>query len=201
MKVGILGGTFDPIHSGHLMIAEAARKKLELKRIIFVPAGEPWLKSDHEITPAFNRVEMVRMAIEGQPNYELSTLEVDRPGPSYSVDTVDILRRNTGDSDKLYFLMGWDSLKEIPEWHQPKKLTELCTLVAVTRPGMRRPNLDRLEKSVPGIARNLLWLDIPPIDINSSDIRKRVAKGLSISGMVPAPVERYIKENELYRKY
>lgn len=200
MNVGVLGGTFDPIHSGHVVIAEEARLKLELKRVIFVPAGQPWLKSDRGINASVHRVEMVRRAIADDSHFELSTVEIDRSGPSYSVDTVAILQKQLGAGSKLFFLIGWDSLAELPQWHEPARLIQLCKLVAVTRPGLSRPDLKALESSVPGITRSVVWLDIPPIDISSSDIRDREARGLSISGLVPGAVESYIKENKLYRK-
>jgi nicotinate-nucleotide adenylyltransferase len=200
MNIGVLGGTFDPIHSGHLIIAEEARLKLELTRIIFVPAGQPWLKTNREITQSVHRVEMVRRAIAGNAHFELSTIEVDRPGPSYSVDTVSILKKQLGGRAKIFFLIGWDSLAELPEWHEPARLIQLCRLVAVVRPGFSRPDLKALESSAPGIAHSVVWLDIPPIDISSSEIRDRVAQGLSIHGIVPEQIERYIKENKLYRK-
>jgi nicotinate-nucleotide adenylyltransferase len=200
MNIGVLGGTFDPIHSGHLVIAEEARLKLELTRVIFIPTGQPWLKSDRGITAPVHRVEMVKRAIAGNSHFELSTVEVDRPGPSYSVDTLGMLQQQLGSGAKLFFLIGWDSLAEILQWHEPTRLIQLCQLVAVTRPGLSRPDLKSLESSVPGITRSVVWLDIPPIDISSSDIRDRVAKGLSIRGLVPEVVESYIKENKLYRK-
>jgi len=200
MNFGVLGGTFDPIHKGHLIIAEAARKKLRLARVIFVPAGQPWLKNDRDITPAEHRVNMVRLAIAGKAHFEQSTVEVDRPGPSYSVDTVAALRKDFGDEAQIYFLIGWDSLAELPEWHQPRRLLKLCKLVAITRPDFSRPDLKSLESSVPGITKSVVWLDIKPVDISSSDIRRRVAHGISINRLVPGNVEKYIKENGLYRK-
>jgi nicotinate-nucleotide adenylyltransferase len=200
MNVGVLGGTFDPIHSGHLVVAEEARLKLKLAQLIFVPTGQPWLKTNRKITPAVHRLEMVKRAIAGNANFELSTVEVDRPGPSYGVDTVTILQQQLGTRAKIFFLIGWDSLAELPQWREPARLIQLCKLVAVTRPGLSRPDLKSLEPSVPGITQSVLWLDIPPINISSSDIRDRVAQGLSIYGLVPEAVERYIKENKLYRK-
>ena len=200
MNIGILGGTFDPIHSGHLIIAEEAKGKYGFKRLLFVPAGQPWMKSDHEITPAGHRVEMVRRAIAGKKGFEISMVEVDRPGPSLSVDTVDILRRQLGRSTELYFIVGWDSLAGLSQWKEPERLVKMCKLVGVNRPGFDRPDLRELEPDIPGVLKSVLWLDIKPIDISSSEIRKRVAEGLSIHGMVPEAVESYIKENKLYRK-
>jgi nicotinate-nucleotide adenylyltransferase len=143
---------------------------------------------------------MVKRAIAGNANFELSTVEVDRPGPSYGVDTVTILQQQLGTRAKIFFLIGWDSLAELPQWREPARLIQLCKLVAVTRPGLSRPDLKSLEPSVPGITQSVLWLDIPPINISSSDIRDRVAQGLSIHGLVPDEVENYIKEHKLYRR-
>jgi nicotinate-nucleotide adenylyltransferase len=200
MNIGVLGGTFDPIHSAHLVIAEEARLRFGFAKVLFVPAGNPWLKTDREITPATHRVEMVRRAISANPYFELSTIEVDRPGPSLSVETVAILQRQLGPGTVLFFLIGWDSLMGLPQWKEPDRLVRLCKLVAVTRPGFSRPDLMALESSVPGVTRSVVWLDIPPMDSSSSDIRDRVAQGLSVHGLVPDEVENYIKENKLYRK-
>ena len=200
MRVGVLGGTFDPIHSGHLVIAEEARLKLELTRVIFIPTGQPWLKTNRDITPAVHRTEMVKRAIAGNASFELLTVEIDRPGSSFSVDTVAALQQQSGGGAKIFFLVGWDSLAELPQWHEPARLIQLCKLVAVTRPGSSRPDLKWLEKSIPGITKSVVWLDIPPINISSSDIRDRVAQGLSIHGLVPDSVENYIKENKIYGK-
>jgi nicotinate-nucleotide adenylyltransferase len=197
MNIGVLGGTFDPIHSGHLIIAEKARLKLRLARVLFVPAGQPWLKS-RKITPAAHRVEMVRLAIASNPHFELSTVEIGRPGASLSVETVDILQQQLGAGAKLFFLVGWDSLAELPQWKEPDRLIQLCKLVAVTRPGFSRPDLKAMESLVPGVTQSVVWLDIPPVGISSTDIRKKVFRGLSIHGLVPDEVEAYIKEKKLY---
>jgi len=198
MNIGVLGGTFDPIHLGHLIIAEEARLKLDLARVIFVPAGQPWLKLDRNITPATHRLEMVRLAIEGKPYFELSTVETDRPGPSYSVDTIAVLRQQLGKECALFLVLGWDSVSELPQWKEPVRLVQMCRLVAVTRPGFSRPDLARLEALVPGLTENVVWLEIPPVDISSSEIRERVARGLPIGHLVPLKVERYILEHGLY---
>ncbi len=200
MNIGVLGGTFDPIHSGHLVIAEEARLRLSLARVLFVPAGQQWLKTGRTITPAAHRVEMARQAIAAKPYFELSSVEIDRPGPSYSVETITILQQQLGAEAKLFFLVGWDSLAELPQWKEPDRLIQLCKLVAVTRLGFSRPNLKVLESSVPGVTQSVVWLNIPPVDISSSDIRRRVAQGLSIHDLVPGEVEVYIKEKKLYRK-
>jgi nicotinate-nucleotide adenylyltransferase len=200
MNIGVLGGTFDPIHSGHLVIAEEARLRLGLAKVLFVPAGRPWLKTGRKITPAARRVEMVKLAIAANTCFELSTVEVDRPGPSYTVETISVLQQQLGAEARIFFLVGWDSLAELPEWKEPVRLIQLCKLVAVTRPDFSRPDLKVLEISVPGVTQSVIWLDMGPIDISSSDIRKRVAQELSIHGLVPDKVADYIKEKKLYRK-
>jgi len=200
MDIGVLGGTFDPIHSGHLIIAEEARLKLGLARVLFVPARQQWLKTGMNIAPAAHRVEMVKLAISTNPSFEISAVDIDRPGPSYSVDAIAILQQQMGAEAKIFFLVGWDSLAELPQWKEPDRLIQLCKLVAVTRPGFSRPDLKVLEASVPGVTQSVVWLDIAPVDISSSDIRKRVAQGLSIHGLVPEEVESYIKEHKLYRR-
>lgn len=200
MDIGVLGGTFDPIHSGHLIVAEEARLRLRLAQVLFVPAGQPWLKVDRAITPAIHRIEMVKRAIAANPYFELSTTEVDRHGPSYTVDTIAILQQQLGTEARILFLLGWDSLAELPRWKEPSRLVQMCQLVAVPRSDSDPPNLEALESSIPGITQSVLFFDMPPVDISSSDIRKRVAQGLSIHHLVPDEVERYVEEQKLYRQ-
>ncbi len=199
MKTGILGGTFDPVHLGHLAIAEKARQRLRLRRVIFVPAGQPWLKADREITPASHRIKMVELAIADKPYFEVSTVEADRRGPSYTVDTLAVLQQKLGAQAKLFLIVGWDSLNELPEWYNPAALVKMCSLVAVTRPDSTKPDLEALEALVPGIKQSTILLDIAPVAISSTDIRNRVVNGLSLSGLVPDKVASYIREQKLYR--
>ncbi|MBI4286125.1 MAG: nicotinate-nucleotide adenylyltransferase [Chloroflexi bacterium] len=199
MDVGVLGGTFDPIHDGHLAAAEAVIVHLGLAEVLFVPAGQPWLKTQlQSILPAEHRLAMVHLAIAGKPYFRLVTVEIDRPGPSYTVDTLSELQRQLGPEARLLFIMGWDSLNALPFWWAPHRLIELCRLVGVPRPGYPPPDLTTLEKAIPGIATNVILLDEPRVDISATDIRKRVAQGLPISGLVPAAVARYIAEHRLY---
>jgi nicotinate-nucleotide adenylyltransferase len=198
MNIGVLGGTFDPIHMGHLIIAEEVRARLDLAEVLFVPAGQPWLKTNNVISPAEHRVEMVRLAIAKEPSFKLSTMEIERPGPSYTVDTMAELSRQIGVRDKLFFILGWDNLNQLPRWHEPSRLVRLCRLVPVRRVGYASPDLDALEAAVPGLSQSIIMLDTPQIQISSSEIRDRVARGLSIHHLVPEPVERYIKEHRLY---
>ena len=198
MGTGVFGGTFDPVHMGHLAIAAEARLRFKLSQIIFVPAGQPWLKMGRTITPAGHRIEMVKRAIGSSSSLRVSTIEVDRPGLSYTVDTMAVLQEELGVGVDLFFILGCDSLAELPRWKQPARLVARCKFIAVPRPPFNSPDLETLEASIPGISQRVILLDMPPIDVSSSDVRKRVAGGLSIEGLVPAEVERYIREQELY---
>ena len=198
MKIGILGGTFDPIHIGHLVVAEEVTDRLDLAEVLFVPASQPWLKADTRILAAEHRLKMVQLAIAGKPCFKLSALEVERPGPTYSVDTMEELNKKIGVGDELLFIIGWDNLVELPRWHQPSRLISLCRLVAVPRPGFPVPDLASLEEAIPGISERVIMLDKPQIDISASLIRDRVRRGLSINHLVPEAVEKYIKEHKLY---
>ncbi len=198
MKVGVLGGTFDPIHTAHLVMADEVRVRLNLDEILFVPAGEPWLKTAHFILLAEHRVQMVRLAIKGRPHFKLSTVEVERAGPSYTVDTIAELRQQLSIEDDIFFILGWDSVAGLPQWREPARLIEMCYLVAVPRPGYSAPDLPALESLIPGISERLVMMDKPEIDISSSAIRERVARGLPIRHLVPEAVVRYIRKNRLY---
>jgi len=200
MKTGILGGTFDPIHNGHLAIASEARAYLNLNEVIFLPAGQPWMKADNPISAAAHRVEMIRQAVQAKPYFKISTMEIEHKGPSYSADTVAQLKATSLAASDIYFIVGWDNLTRLPRWKDPAKLIEMCFLVAVPRPGCERPNMKKLEAEIPGISKKVILMGKPRIDISATDIRDRVAKGLSINGLVPATVEKYIKENGLYRE-
>jgi len=202
MNIGVLGGTFDPIHIGHLKVAEEAVARLDLPRILFVPAGQPWLKLNNinAISPVQHRLEMVRLAISSNPRFKLSTLEIERSGPTYTVDTITRLQSQLGAGDEIFFILGWDNLSQLPRWHQPRRLIEICRLVAVPRVDFPLPDLPALEKELPGISERVILFDKPRIDINASEIRRRAAEGQSIRDFVPAPVERYIKEHGLYAR-
>ncbi|MEE8471741.1 MAG: nicotinate-nucleotide adenylyltransferase [Dehalococcoidia bacterium] len=192
--MGVLGGTFDPVHVGHLIVAQEVASAMGLDGVIFVPARQPWLKGDRPISPAEQRLEMLRLALEGEPTFTLSLVDLDRAGPSYTVDTLSDL----GGEASLYFILGWDALRELPRWWQPRRLVEMCRLVAVPRPGSPRPDLEALDREVPGIAGRTRLLEEPLIGISSTEVRRRVMEGLPIRFLVPEAVERYIKDNGLY---
>ena len=196
MNIGVLGGTFDPVHIGHLIVAEEARIKLGLREVLFVPAGQPWRKLDHNITPAVHRVEMVRRAIADNPHFKLCTLEVERPGPSYTVDTLTMLQKQLGSEASLFFILGRDTLAELPLWKEPEKLVQLCRLVVAPRLGSK--DLKHLETAIPGLLDKVIQLDMPVIGISSSEIRQRIAQGLSIRYLVPDKVAEYIAKQKLY---
>jgi len=198
MNIGVLGGTFDPVHNGHLIVAEEAITRLNLAEVIFVPAGQPWLKADIPILPAEHRLQMLRLALADKPQFNLSTMEIERAGPSYTVDTITELQGQLKAEDELFFILGWGSLVELPQWRDVPRLIQLCYFVAVPRPGVTRPNLKTLEASIPGVSQRVMLMDKPYIDISASDIRDRVARGLSVRHLVPEPVNRYIKEHGLY---
>ncbi len=200
MNIGVLGGTFDPIHMGHLIVAEEIRGQLDLAEVLFVPAGEPWLKTNNSISSAEHRVQMVRLAIADEPAFKLSTIEIERAGPSYTIDTIAQFNSQMGAGDKLFFILGWDNLMQLPQWREPSRLVQMCSLVAVPRVGYPSPDLNTLEAAIPGLSQSAILLHTPQIEISSSEIRHRVARGLSIHHLVPEPVEKYIKQNNLYTK-
>jgi len=198
-RVGILGGSFDPIHLGHLIAAEEARLQLGLGRVVFLTAGVPYLKAGRTITPARQRLQMVRLAISGNPYFEASAMEIDRPGPTYTVDTMEEMRRQFGNGEDLHFIVGWDGVSSFPGWQRPRRILELCQVVGVPRPDLQRPDMEQLEKALPGASQRIVLLDRPLIGISSTDVRARVGRGLSIRYLVTPSVERYIARHGLYR--
>ena len=198
MDIGVLGGTFDPVHVGHLIIAEKARIRLGLSQVVFVPAGQPWLKQYSDISSGEHRLEMIRLAIAPNAFFRASTVDLERPGPSYTVDTLADLKRGLGQEGNLYFILGLDALAGLPTWKEPQKIVELCYLVAARRAEAMDVDMDSLDRSIPSISSRVIILDNPLIDISSSEIRQRVAEGKSIHAMVPDAVERYIREKRLY---
>ena len=201
MREGILGGSFDPIHSGHLHVAEECRRRLALDRVLFVPASVPPHKRDVPLTDARHRFEMVSLAVARVPAFEVSDAELARTGPSYMVDTVSAELARLGEGAEIFFLMGADQALEIHTWHNVEELARLCTLVAVPRPNFSLDDLDQLESSLPADVVQQLKaaaLDIPPVDISSSEIRRRVRERTSISKLVPPAVEEYIRTHQLY---
>ena len=198
LKIGILGGTFDPIHLGHLAIAEEALNRLDLDRVILIPAGRPWLKSGHQVSSPAHRLAMVRLAIQNRPGLEVSTIEVDRPGPTYTVDTLVELRRELGSGVELYLILGMDSVRELRRWRDPELLFGMCTVVAVSRPDSVDVSSAEIERSFITARGRTRTIRGPMLNISATDIRMRVAEGRSISNCVPPSVQRYIRQHGLY---
>ncbi|MDD5647645.1 MAG: nicotinate-nucleotide adenylyltransferase [Dehalococcoidia bacterium] len=198
MKLGIMGGTFDPPHMAHLVIAEMARTGLQLDKIIFIPAGDPWMKSVYTVTCAKKRVEMVGRAIDSNPSFSLSLIEVDRPGPTYTVDTIEQLAGEIGQNSEMFLLLGWDSVAELPYWKAPYRLSKMVRIVAFPRPGAVKPDPKEMEKAMPGSAERIIHMDQPYLSISSTCIRQRVKEGKSVRYLVPEGVALYIVEHKLY---
>lgn len=198
MGIGVIGGTFDPIHIGHLIIAEEARVQLGLERVIFIPAGLPPHKLDWEISQAEHRLAMVELAIASNPRFSISRIDIERSGPCYTVDTIELLQKELGPGEEVHFIIGSDSLSEILTWHEPERLINLCYLAVVKRPGYE-VDLEELEELLPGISSRVRFIDAPLVGVSSTDIRRRVREGLSIKYQVPEKVEEYIYKHGLYR--
>ncbi len=183
-----MGGTFDPIHHGHLVAAEEARYALSLEQVLFVPAGRPWQKERH-VAPAEERYQMTVLATKDNPAFEVSRTEIDRDGPTYTVDTLRELHAATPGAE-LFFITGADAILEILSWKDPDEAMELATFVAVTRPGYPLGKLP---------SRQIVVLEIPALAISSTDIRARVAEGRPIRYLVPDAVAAHIRARDLYR--
>ena len=196
VRLGVFGGTFDPIHTGHLIVAEDARAALSLDEVLFVPAGEPWFKSYRRITPARHRLAMVRLAIDGNPYFSAADVEIARSGPSYTVDTLAQLRRERPDAE-LFVILGVDALREIDRWHEPRRLFQTAQVVGMARPGATLdPSV--LNAAIPGASDRLRILDSALIDISGTDIRRRAAARESLRYRVPPAVAAYIRAEGLY---
>ena len=198
MKIGIFGGTFDPIHNGHISLAETARKTLALDEIMFIPAGLPWLKSGQNVTQAYHRIRMVKLAVNHRPYFSTSDIEVKREGPSYTADTLLEIHAARESGTQLYLITGMDAIMDMGRWHRPKRVLNLCTLVTVTRPGFPEFSSKVLEQIRAGVSKTIIQMDAPLIDISGTEIRTRLSQGMSISALVPQPVENYIYSKKLY---
>lgn len=197
MRIGVFGGSFDPPHNGHLRLAQAAREQLRLGRVLWAPAGDPPHKRYQTLSPIEDRVALVEAAIAAEPAFALSRVDVDRPGPHFSADTVTLLAEQFPD-DQLIFLMGGDSLRDLPTWGRPEALLTHCTLGVFRRPGASF-DLDELELALPGVKSKIEFVDAPPLDVASGEIRPRVLRGQPLAGLMPEAVARVIVERRLYR--
>jgi len=199
----LIGGTFDPVHYGHLVIAEEVRTTLDLDDMIFIPASQPPHKPGRRISPTQDRLAMLELALASNPAFSLSRIEIERAGISYTVETLRELRAAWGAGVALYFVIGWDSLEEMHTWYDPVGLlASLDHLVAVARPGYEEESgfRERLEGQLAGIGQRLLVVEAPQMEISSTDLRRRVSEGRSIKYQVPEVVEQYIMHHGLYRE-
>lgn len=202
MRLGLFGGTFDPVHYGHLLLAECCREQAALDEVWFVPAAASPFKQGAVQTSAQQRLEMLALAIGGHAQFRVSSLEIDRGGVSYTVDTLEELHRARPD-DELFLLLGADALEDFPTWRQPQRICHLATLLVVRRPGWAEPDLARLAaiaspSQLDAIRRGLV--EMPQIDLSSRDLRRRVAAGQSIRYRTPRAVETFIASAGLYRQ-
>jgi nicotinate-nucleotide adenylyltransferase len=198
IKIGLFGGTFDPPHIGHLILASEAVSQLGLSRLLWMLAPDPPHKLEQPITPLPHRLEMLKRAIAGNESFEISYLEIERPGPHYTIDTVRQLSQLEPNAD-IVLLLGGDSLRDLPTWLQPADLVSEVAQIGV----MRRPgdpfDMNRLEEKIPGVGEKVVFIDAPLQDLASREIRRRVAGGETWRYYVPPNVYEYIEENRLYR--
>jgi nicotinate-nucleotide adenylyltransferase len=220
MKLGLFGGSFNPVHDGHLTIARQTREALELDQILYIPTSHPPHKPNGSLAPAQDRYEMVRLAIASDPVLAISDVEIRRPGKSYSIDTIRQLQQEYGPHTQLFFLIGLDAFLDFPSWRDPRTLLELCSFVVLSRPGLSFRSLStvpllppipypsladldagrifRIEAQIGG--QRLICLKQPPCPISASDIRARIRQGLPVANLLPPLVESYILRHHLYQE-
>jgi len=192
MKKGIMGGTFDPIHLGHLVTAEEVRDYFQLDEVVFVPSARPPHKIGQEITNPEHRYLMVVLATITNPFFRVSRIELERVGPSYAVDTLRFFRELWGSGSEIYFITGADAFAQISSWNNPEELFRLCTFVAATRPGYKMVGMEEKYR------QRVKMIEVSALAISSSEIRRRVKKGESVKYLVPEAVENYVKKTGLY---
>ena len=200
MNVGVLGGTFDPIHIGHLIAAQECVHALNLQKVLFAPASQPPHKAPGSVSPVYHRVRMVELAIYSNPAFEISRVDLDRIGRSYTFETLELLREQLGPEVELFFIIGMDSLAELGTWREPSRVISLCRLAVLNRPPYQEVDLSALEAEIPGISERVDMVRMPGIGVASHDLRARVASGLPIRYQVPEAVERYIIRSGLYKE-
>ncbi len=199
LKYGIMGGTFDPIHIGHLVLAEEVRTKLGLDKVIFIPSGNPPHKNFKNVSAANHRYYMTLLATVSNPYFEVSPIEIERTGKAYTVDTIKLLREKYKDEVELYFITGADAILDLPNWKNPEELLELCKFVAATRPGF---NFTKMEEGIKNIEekhnKKIYTIFAPALKISSTDIRNRIKANCSVKYLLSESVEHYIYKNNLY---
>ncbi len=198
IRLGVMGGTFDPIHYGHLLAAEEVRTGFKLDKVLFIPSGRPPHKQGQAITDGLHRYTMAVLATIDHPQFSVSTIELERPGLSYSVDTVSALKSQLPEGSEILFITGADVITEILSWKDAERLLSLCDFVAVTRPGYTTSGVNRVKKHLGSLATRVHVFPITGFAISSSDIRERVRAGRPIRYLVPAAVEEYIYKMGFY---
>lgn len=196
--LGIMGGTFDPIHLGHLAVAEQARDVLRLDAVVFMPAGRQPYKLDQEQLDPKKRLEMCRLAVEDNPDFDVSPLEVERCGITYTIDTLKTLRAHYPDNVKLYFIAGADSIATLADWKDARELSQLASFVGINRPGTKLAGDKAIKKSLHEAGFTVEFIHAPSLDISSTDLRRRIAQGGSIRYLIPESVRQVIEAENLY---
>ena len=199
-RVGILGGSFDPPHNGHLMIAREAGERAGLDNVLFVPAGEQWLKEGTDVAPATHRLAMTSLLAASDASFAVSDMEIIRSGPTYTVDTLRALRKASPPDTEYFFILGEDSVADLPRWHRPEELVTLCRFIAMPRAtGSGRPDLSAAYDAIPGLREKVTVLeDASRMDVSSSGVRQLLAAGAELRGIVPDAVVKYITAHRLY---
>lgn len=196
-RLGVLGGSFDPVHIGHLIIGEILRHELRLDRVLLLPAGRPPHKPEQELAADHHRVEMLQLAVCGAPGFEISMLDLDRPGSSYTATTLEMLRAELSPETELFFLMGQDSLRDFPKWRAPDRIAQLATLGVALRPDVD-VNINDIVQAVPETAGRIHLVSVPLIGVSSRDVRTRIRLGKPFRFQVPNNVANYIVSHGLY---
>ena len=198
MRIGIMGGTFDPIHLGHLAMAESVREIFELDEILFIPSARPPHKVEKNIAPEVHRLMMTYLATQSNEKFQVSPMEILRDGLSYTLDTMNQLEKKFGTNAELFFIIGADSMLDLPNWHKAKELVAKVHFIATTRPGVEI-NLDEVKNFFGEDAKNIRQVAVAGLEISSTDIRERVKNNKSIKYLVPESVEEYILKENLYK--
>ena len=203
VRIGLFGGSFNPVHMAHLILAERAREERALDKVLFVPASQPPHKPDVRLAPAQNRLEMLHLATAGHPCFEVSTVELDRQGPSYTLITVRDLKQALGTRCAIHLIVGSDSIRDMPHWWRAEELIRETEIIGLERPGFPPDDMPELETAFGAVAAAKLRASIvtaPLLEISSTDIRRRARQGLSIRYLIPDQVCEYILAHGLYAK-
>ena len=199
-RIGILGGTFDPIHYGHIALGKKVASTLKLKRILFMPAGNPWMKSDKSVSSAHHRLKMLELGIAGIKEFSFSDMEIKRSGPTYTYETILDLTKDKPETKTIYLILGWDAIKEFHRWKNSDRLLKLVRIVAVARPGYEEFSTQYQENKDIRVFDEAVVIDKSISGITSTVIRERIKLKQSINNLVPKDVEKYILEHGLYKQ-